>query len=76
MPTSTKTFRITTPESLGLAIRHYRREAGLTQAELAELTGLQRTYLTELEGGRQTEQVRRLLRILNRLGVRVVLEAS
>jgi HTH-type transcriptional regulator / antitoxin HipB len=76
MTTSRRNFRITTPESLGLAIRHYRKEAGLTQAELAQLAGIQRTYLTELEGGSQTEQVRRLLRILNRLGVRVVLEGS
>jgi transcriptional regulator with XRE-family HTH domain len=46
----------------------------LSQAELSRLTGIPRTYLSELEGGSQTEQVRRMLRILNRLGVRIVLE--
>jgi transcriptional regulator with XRE-family HTH domain len=72
--TTSERFRITTPASLGTAIRHFRRRAGLSQAELSRLTGIPRTYLSELEGGSQTEQVRRMLRILNRLGVRIVLE--
>lgn len=67
-------FRIYTPASLGAAIRHYRHEAGLSQAELAEQTGLHRTYLSALEQGRETEQLRRILRVLKELGVRMSLE--
>jgi HTH-type transcriptional regulator / antitoxin HipB len=66
-------FRIYTPESLGAAIRHYRREAGLTQAELAKRAGLHRSYLSDLERGKETEQVRRILRVLRQLGVRMTL---
>jgi transcriptional regulator with XRE-family HTH domain len=66
-----ETFRIYTPASLGAAIRHYRQRAGLTQAELAELAGLDRTYLSRLENGLETEQLRRLLAVLRRLGVRL-----
>lgn len=69
-------FRIYTPDSLGAAIRHYRKEAGLTQAQLAELAGLNRTYLSDLERGRETEQVRRLLRVLRQLGVRITLQKA
>ena len=69
-------FRVYTPDSLGAAIRHYRVEAGLTQAELAELTGLNRTYLSDLERGGETEQLRRLLRVLKRLGVRMTLQKA
>lgn len=69
-------FRIYTSASLGQAISHYRREAGLTQAELAELTGLQRSYLSELEGGKETKQLKRLLRVLRRLGVRMTLDEA
>lgn len=69
-------FRIYTPVSLGDAIRHYRREAGLTQAELAEMAGLQRSYLSELETGKETEQLKRVLRLLRRLGVRMTLEEA
>jgi HTH-type transcriptional regulator/antitoxin HipB len=69
-------FRVYTPASLGEAIRHYRRQAGLTQAELAERAGLNRTYLSALEQGRETEQLKRLLRVLRHLGVRMKLEKA
>lgn len=71
-----KPFRVYTPASLGAAIRHYRKAAGLTQAELAERAGLNRTYLSDLERGRETEQLRRVLRVLKQLGVRVTLERA
>lgn len=69
-------FRVYTPASLGAAIKHYRKQAGLTQAQLAELAGLNRTYLSDLEQGKETEQVRRLLRVLKQLGVRMTLQKA
>lgn len=69
-------FRVYTPASLGTALRHYRSEAGLSQAELARKTGLNRTYLSSLEQGRETEHVKRLFRVLKQLGVRITLEKA
>ncbi len=69
-------YRIYSADSLGQAIRHYRREAGLTQAELAAHAGLNRTYLSALEQGQETEQLRRLLRVLRILGVRMTLDKA
>ncbi len=69
-------FRIYTPSSLGDAIRHYRTEAGMTQADLADKAGLQRSYLSELESGKETEQVKRLFRVLRELGVRMTLDKA
>jgi transcriptional regulator with XRE-family HTH domain len=69
-------FRVYTPASLGAAIRHYRQEAGLSQAELADRAGLNRTYLSDLEQGHATEQVKRILRLLKQLGVRMTLEKA
>jgi transcriptional regulator with XRE-family HTH domain len=66
-------FRIYTPASIGAAIRHYRKQAGLTQAQLAEMSGLERTYLSRLENGRETEQLKRILAVLRQLGVRMTL---
>ena len=72
-----RSFRVYSPESFGVAIRHYREQAGLTQQELADLTGIDRTYLLRLEGGKaQSEQLRRILRVLQQLGVRVVLQEA
>lgn len=75
-PSSDAPFRVYTPASLGAALRHYRQQAGLSQAELAERAGLNRTYLSELEQGRETEQVKRILRLLKQLGVRMTLEKA
>jgi HTH-type transcriptional regulator/antitoxin HipB len=69
-------YRVYNAASLGGALRHYRSQAGLTQAALAEATGLQRSYLSELENGKETEQLTRLLRVLRRLGVRMTLDKA
>jgi transcriptional regulator with XRE-family HTH domain len=69
-------FRVYSPASLGDAIRHYRTAAGLTQAQLAETAGLQRSYLSELESGKETEQLKRILHVLRQLGVRMTLDEA
>jgi HTH-type transcriptional regulator/antitoxin HipB len=75
-PAPDQPFRLYTAASIGPAIRKYREEAGLTQAELAEMTGLNRTYLSNLEQSRETEQLKRIIRILKLLGVRATLERA
>jgi transcriptional regulator with XRE-family HTH domain len=76
MQTPSQPYRIYSPDGLGQAIRHYRTQAGLTQAELAERAGLHRTYLSALENGKETEQLRRILHVLRQLGVRMTLEQA
>lgn len=48
----------------------------MTQAELAERAGLNRSYLSELESGKETEQLKRILRVLRQLGVRMTLDKA
>ncbi|MGI8610448.1 MAG: helix-turn-helix domain-containing protein [Candidatus Dormibacteria bacterium] len=69
-------FRIYTPASLGAAIRHYRKEAGLTQAQLAERSGISRSYLSRLEGGLETEQLRSIVAVFAQLGVRATVQRA
>jgi len=75
-PSDELPYRVYTAESLGAAIRHYRKQAGLSQEQLAQLTGLHRSYLSGLESGKETEQLRRILRVLRELGVRMTLERA
>ncbi|HTV17105.1 MAG TPA: helix-turn-helix transcriptional regulator [Polyangiaceae bacterium] len=75
-PSSGKPFRLYTAASVGQAIRAYREEAGLTQQELADMAGLHRSYLSDLEQGKGTEQLRRILRLLKLLGVRATLQKA
>jgi HTH-type transcriptional regulator/antitoxin HipB len=60
---------VSDPEALGRAIRSFRDAQELTQAELAAQAGLHRSYLSDLERGRATEQTQRLFRVLRRLGL-------
>jgi transcriptional regulator with XRE-family HTH domain len=75
---STKTdsgsLKIETAASIGAALRRYRSEAGLTQEQLASRTGIRRVYLSEMESGKETEQIKRLLDLLHELGVTVTFE--
>lgn len=77
MPTDHDTddpgFRVYSPASLGTAIRHYRHAAGLSQAQLAARVGVHRSYLSDLERGKETEQLRRILHLLKELGVRMTI---
>jgi transcriptional regulator with XRE-family HTH domain len=75
-PSQDQPFRLYTGASVGPAIRKYREDAGLTQAQLADMAGLNRTYLSDLEQGKETEQLRRVLRILKLLGVRATLQKA
>ena len=75
-PAQEQPFRLYSAASVGPAIRKYREQAGLTQAELAELAGINRTYLSNLEQGRETEQLRRILRLLKIVGVRATLQKA
>lgn len=53
---------------IGGMVRFHRKRAGLSQKELAELAGLGKTVVFDLEHGKQTmkwETIARLLKVLN-----------
>ncbi len=66
-------YRLYTAALIGPAIRHFRKQAGLTQVQLANQTGLAVSYLSRLENGQETEQLRRIVKLLKQLGVRMTL---
>jgi transcriptional regulator with XRE-family HTH domain len=65
-------YRVYNARALGQAIRHFRQEAGLTQAELAAQVGMRQSRLSELESGHMTEQTQRLIALFKALDVRIV----
>lgn len=60
---------IDTAERLGLIIRQARKRQGLTLETLAGLCGVSIRFLSELENGRQSCGMGRVLRVLETLGV-------
>ncbi len=53
-----------TPEPLAELVRSRRRRAGLSQSELAKLAGVGRRFVSELEAGKPTMQLDRVLAVL------------
>lgn len=59
--------------SLGRAVRLRRKEDGLTQAQAAALCGVGARFLSELERGKETAELGKVLRVLRGLGLELTL---
>lgn len=66
-------YRLFGARTLGPGIREMRHARGLSQEELATRAGVNRTYLSNLELGNFSEQVRRVFEIFHTLDVDVTL---
>lgn len=60
---------VRSPEALGRAVKAARRQAGLTQAELAERARATRYAITLLEAGHETRAIEQLFDVLAALGL-------
>ena len=56
---------------VGKIIAAARRHHKLTQAELAQAIGATQTWVSEIENGKETAQIGKVLRALSHLGVRL-----
>lgn len=59
---------ITSPQSLGQALRATRKRLGLTQTDLALAAGVGLRFVVELEGGKPTVRLEQVLRVVDALG--------
>lgn len=63
------TFKST--EELGSAIRHKRKSDGLTQFEAASLCGVGRRIFSEVERGKKSAEIGKVLQIIYGLGLQL-----
>lgn len=68
--------RIRTPSDLGDLIASRRRAQGLTQTELASRARVSRQWISGVEGGKPRAEIGSLLRTLDELDLRVVIEPA
>lgn len=59
-------------KGLGDEIRRRRREQHLTQEKLADLADLSAVFVIEVEKGKPTAQIGRVMRLLRTLGIDLV----
>lgn len=64
------------PEQLASAVRARRRTLKLTQIALAELAGVGPDFVYDVERGKPTLRLDKLLQVLGVLGLRIALEAG
>ena len=76
MLTKTKSFKsLRSTKELGQAIREYRKSRHLTIATLSGLANVSPRFLSELERGKETAEIGKVLKVLQTLGLDIVLNS-
>ena len=65
-----------TPEIIGELVRNTRRKMKVTQKELALTSGTGLRFIIELEKGKPTCQLGKVLTVLHTLGIKLTLTSS
>jgi transcriptional regulator with XRE-family HTH domain len=60
----------------GIAIRTLRKRAGIRIDDFAQTAGVSKQFMTDLENGKATVQMGKVLQMLQRLGIKVGLELT
>lgn len=60
----------------GIAIRTLRKRAGIRIDDFAITAGVSKQFMTDLENGKATVQMGKVLQLLQRLGIKVGLELT
>jgi y4mF family transcriptional regulator len=61
--------QFTDTKAIGEIIKQVRKTQGLTQEQLAAACGLGRRFIVELEGGKATTHVGKVMQVLSTLGI-------
>ncbi len=64
----------TTIQAIGSKIRKERTSQSLTQTELGDLSGVSINFISQLEQGKETVQMNRVLMVLETLGLTLKVE--
>jgi HTH-type transcriptional regulator / antitoxin HipB len=67
-----KPAQIKTASDLGLLVQHLRKAKYLTQQQLADLAGVGRRFLSELENGKESLELAKALRVAAALGIDII----
>lgn len=68
-------IRFSTAKELGALIRAERKRRGYTQELLADFSGVGVTFLSQLENGKPTAELEKMLRVAQTLGIDLYAES-
>ena len=63
------------PTYLGKMVHFHRKQSGLSQQELARLSGLGKTVIFDVEKGQATTRLDTLLKIFNVLNIKITFQS-
>jgi HTH-type transcriptional regulator / antitoxin HipB len=66
--------KVITAADIGKAIRKKRKEDGLTLADTAALCGVGYRFMSDLENGKETAQLGKVLKVLTALGLDMTID--
>lgn len=62
-------------QHLGKIIKYHRKKAGLSQKRLAEIAGIGKTVLFDIEKGKETVQFKSIINVLKALNISISLNS-
>lgn len=62
------------PDKIGNIVRYHRKQSGLTQQALANLAGVGKTVVYDIEKGKESVQLNTLIRVLGVLNIQLRLD--
>ena len=66
-----QSFRIKDVADFGKAVKDRRKELGYTQKDLSEITGISASFLSDLENGKATVELGKVLMVVSLLGLNI-----
>ncbi len=63
--------RVTSVAAIGRLVRNKRRQLGVLQEDAAGLSGVGTKFLSQLENGKETAEIGRVLQVLKSMGLEV-----
>lgn len=69
---TSRTVSITSATDIGAILRLLRKETGLTQRDMAALCNVSLPFLNQVEQGKSTAQIGKVLEVCRRHGIEVV----
>lgn len=68
-------MKIINTESIGKVIRERRKKLGYTQGFIADFTGLSVSFISDVERGKSTAEIGKIIMLMNTLGLDIIVES-
>ena len=67
-------MRVKNTTELGSEIRKKRKSMGYTQSDISDRTGLSKSFISEVENGKETAELGKVIFLLSVLGLNILVE--